>query len=104
MSKNYTERLSQLIAKIMEMPKDERLITKLEKVISIHTIDFALDKDYQQVSEELAPYIVEIEEDFDLDKIKAEQGYTHFNLKEMDKIVDRIDIQEPFEELLEILD
>ena len=53
---------------------------------------------------DLTPFVMTVEQDFDLEKIKAEQHYQGTNLAEINALIEEADVQESLEELLEMLD
>jgi hypothetical protein len=53
---------------------------------------------------DLTPFVMTIEKDFDLDKIAKAQNYKSTSDEEMEAIIANIQIEEPLEDLLKMLD
>ena len=81
-----------LIKKITEI-EDQALIDQLEDVINTSG----------QSEEGLTKLASPIKKKFDLEKIKAEQNYQPIDKGELNRLVQEADIQEPIEDLLEML-
>ena len=81
-----------LIKQIAET-EDQTLIDQLEDIISATG----------RTEELLAKLSTPIESTFDLEKVKAEQSFQPVDKEELNKLIQEADIQEPIEELLELL-
>lgn len=53
---------------------------------------------------DLTPFVMTIEKDFDLEKIAKAQNYKSTSDEEMEAIIANIQIEEPLEDLLKMLD
>lgn len=80
---------------------DEKTIDRIYNFIS--SIFNIKPKATKQETVDLTPFITTIEKDFDLEKIKTEQGYEETSDDEMEAIIAGIQIDEPLEELLKML-
>jgi len=81
-----------LIEKITSL-KDEEVLNKLDLVID----------EYSRGNFILMEIVKPIREKLDIEQLKKEQNYQGFDKDEVDQLIKEIDIQEPIEELLEMV-
>ena len=81
----------QLIKQITEI-EDQTLVDQLEQI---------LHSSYQRTV--LAAITSPIQQEFDLEKIKEAQNFRPIDKEEFNRLVQEADIQEPIEDLLEML-
>lgn len=81
-----------LIEKITSL-KDEDVLNKLNLVID----------EYSKGNFILMEIVKPIREKLDIEQLKKEQNYQGFDKDEVDQLIKEIDIQEPIEELLEMI-
>lgn len=95
MTLNINERKYRLIERIMRM-KSERQLDLVEAYLSnVDEVEFR-----EKVKEASKP----IPKDKTLEKIKKEQKHKMIDFDEFDILAEKLDIQEPIEELLATLD
>ena len=82
----------QIIKRITEI-EDEALLTKLESLLN----------DYSQDNGALLSLVKPIRKKLDIEVLKKEQNYQGVDQKEVDQLIEEIDLQEPLEELLEMI-
>lgn len=82
----------QIIKRITEI-EDEALLTKLESLLN----------DYSQDYGALLSLVKPIRKKLDIEVLKKEQNYQGVDKKEVDQLIEEIDLQEPLEELLEMI-
>ena len=82
----------ELIAKITSV-KNESLFVQLEDLI----------KESLTVSDPLLKIAKPIKKKLDIDQLIKEQNFKGFNKKKFDKLVKELNIQEPIEQLLEMI-
>jgi hypothetical protein len=81
-----------LIEKITSL-KDEEVLNKLELVLN----------EYSRGNLILMEIVKPIREKLDIEQLKKEQNYQGFDKEEVDRLIKEIDLQEPIEELLEMI-
>jgi hypothetical protein len=81
-----------LIEKITSL-KDEEVLNKLNLVID----------EYSKGNFILMEVVKPIREKLDIEQLKKEQNYQGFDKGEVDQLIKEIDLQEPIEELLEMI-
>ncbi|NUQ26168.1 MAG: hypothetical protein HUU34_19635 [Saprospiraceae bacterium] len=81
-----------LIEKITSL-KDEEVLNKLDLVID----------EYSRGNFILMEIVKPIREKLDIEQLKKEQYYQGFDKDEVDQLIKEIDLQEPIEELLEMI-
>jgi Glu-tRNA(Gln) amidotransferase subunit E-like FAD-binding protein len=84
-----------LIRQIMEI-NDEGVIDDLEQYVEEKAQHKSDNDILQQLARPIRPH-------FDLEAIKREQGYQPINKEELNQLIKELDIQEPLEELLEMI-
>ena len=81
-----------LIERITSL-QDEEVLNKLELVLN----------EYSRGNLILMEIVKPIREKLDLEQLKKEQNYQGFDKEEVDRLIKEIDLQEPIEELLEMI-
>lgn len=81
-----------LIEKITGL-QDESILDKLALVF----------EEYSQGSLMLQTIIKPIRQKLDIEELKQEQNYQGFDQEEVDRLIEDIDLQEPLEELLDMI-
>mgnify|MGYP006118499659 CR=1 FL=1 len=81
---------------------DEKTIDKVTNFIG--RFFNASEKTETEETVDLTPFIATVDTEFDLEKIAKEQNYQGTSDEEMEAIIAEINIEEPLEELLEMLD
>jgi hypothetical protein len=81
-----------LIEKITSL-QDEEVLNKLELVLN----------EYSRGNLILMEIVKPIREKLDIEQLKKEQNYQGFDKEEVDRLIKEIDLQEPIEELLEMI-
>lgn len=81
-----------LIEKITDL-QDEEVLNKLDFILG----------EYSKGNLILMEIIKPMREKSDIEQLKKEQNYQGFNKEEVDRLIKEIDIQEPIEELLEMI-
>ena len=81
-----------LIERITSL-QDEEVLNKLELVLN----------EYSRGNLILMEIIKPIREKLDIEQLKKEQNYQGFDKEEVDRLIKEIDLQEPIEELLEMI-
>lgn len=77
---------------------DEQIFDQITAYIQSINLSFSNSK---KETELLNKYATKIESEFDLEKIKQKQGFKRITEKEIDALIEKADIQEPIETLLE---
>jgi F0F1-type ATP synthase gamma subunit len=90
------------LIKLILSINDEKTIDRITNFIG----RFFNVSDKAEASEtvDLTPFIATIDTEFDLEKITKAQNYQQTSDEEMEAIIAKINIEEPLEELLEMLD
>ncbi len=83
-----------LIKRIMEID-DESIIDKIDEIVGE-----CPEKDIHSILREISK---PIEKKFDVEKIKREQNFQPIDKDEIEKLIKEADIQEPIEELLDMI-
>ncbi|MCB0596679.1 MAG: hypothetical protein H6557_01015 [Lewinellaceae bacterium] len=81
-----------LIERITSL-QDEEVLNKLELVLN----------EYSRGNLILMEIVKPIREKLDIEQLKKEQNYQGFDKEEVDRLIKEIDLQEPIEELLEMI-
>lgn len=81
---------------------DEKTIDRITKFIN--KLFNVSSKKEKQEAVDLTPFIATIDKEFDLEKIAKEQNYKSTSDEEMEAIIANIQIEEPLEDLLKMLD
>lgn len=91
MTQHLDSKKVRLIAAITEMSPDE--LNDLEKYVKI-----------RQLSKQHGHIFNNMRKTISVEELKKEQNYQGFDREEFDKLVAELDIQEPIEDLLAMLD
>lgn len=83
-----------LIKKIMEID-DESIIDKIDELVGEQP-----EKDVNLILREISK---PIEKKLDIEKVKKEQNFQSVDKNEIERLIKEADIQEPIEELLEMI-
>ena len=81
-----------IIEKITNL-KDEEILNKLELVL----------QEYSSSNMILTEIIKPIREKLDIEELKKEQDYQGFDKDEVEQLIKKIDLQEPLEELINMI-
>ena len=83
-----------LIKRIMEID-DESIIDKIDELVGER-----LEKDIDSILRKMSK---PIEKKLDIEKVKKEQNFQPIDKDEIERLIKEADIQEPIEELLEMI-
>jgi len=81
-----------LIEEITDINNEDELIELEEYLVNLRT-----KRDWHDI-------VKPIREEISIEELKKEQGYKPISKEEFDKLVEELDIEEPIEELLSMLD
>lgn len=83
------------LAKRLLDEEDEKILDRIDSILT----------DRSLTDEELVDkYTMKLEEDFDLEAFFKSQGKKQYNSEEMSRLAEEINITEPLEDLLKMLD
>lgn len=79
-----------------------KLIASMESEKDIQGIEMYLKK--SKISDDIKDIFKPLKESISIDEMKRDQNFKGINRKELKKLIKKLDIKEPFEELLSMID